>query len=52
VRLSAESQTLIHRAAIAGAVITRWLLPGSEGPLAGGAPPLERGPGAGALEAP
>jgi hypothetical protein len=52
VRLSAESQTLIRRAAVAGVVITRWLLPGPEGPLAGGAPPPERGPGVGALETP
>jgi hypothetical protein len=32
--------------------MTGWLPPGSEGPIAGGAPPPEGGPGGGSLEAP
>jgi hypothetical protein len=52
VGLPVESQTLIHRAAVAGVAMTGRLPPGPEGPLAGGAPPPERGPGGGALEAP
>jgi hypothetical protein len=45
-------QTMVQRAAVAGATMTGRLPPGPEGPLAGGAPPPERGPGGGALEAP
>jgi hypothetical protein len=37
---------------VAGATMTGRLPPGPEGPLAGGAPPPERGPGGDALEAP
>jgi hypothetical protein len=47
-----ESRTLICRAAVVGAAMTGRLPPGPEGPLAGGAPPPERGLGGGALEAP
>jgi hypothetical protein len=52
VGLIAESRTLIHRVAVEGATMTGRLPPGPEGPLASGAPPPERGPGGGALEAP
>jgi hypothetical protein len=48
----AELQTLIHRAAVAGATMTGRLPPRPGGPPAGGAPPADRGPGGGALEAP
>jgi hypothetical protein len=43
---------MVRRAAVAGATMTGRLPPGPKGPLAGGAPPPERGPGGGALEAP
>jgi hypothetical protein len=38
--------------AIMGVAMTGRLPPGPKGPLDGGAPPAERGPGGGALEAP
>jgi hypothetical protein len=44
--------TVVQRAVVAGVAMTGRLPPGPEGPLAGGAPPLERGPSGGALEAP
>jgi hypothetical protein len=37
---------------VAGAAMTGRLPPGPEGPIVGGAPPPEGGPGGGALEAP
>jgi hypothetical protein len=50
---SVELQTLIHRAAVAGADDDWADCPQDlRGPPAGGAPPPERGPGGGALEAP
>jgi hypothetical protein len=52
VGLPTELWTLIRRAAIAGAVMIGRLPPGLEGPLASGAPPPERGPDGGAIEAP
>jgi hypothetical protein len=45
-------RTMVQRAAVAGAAMTGQLPPGPEGPIAGGVPPPERGPGGGALEAP
>jgi hypothetical protein len=45
-------QTMVWRAIVAGAAMTGWLPPGSEGPIVGGAPLPEGGPGGGALEAP
>jgi hypothetical protein len=47
-----ESWTLIHRAAVAGVTMTGRFPPGPEGPIAGGVPPPEGGPGGGALEVP
>jgi hypothetical protein len=50
--LLAQPQTLIRREAVAEAAMTGRLSPRPEGPRAGGVPPLEGGPGAGALEVP
>jgi hypothetical protein len=52
VGLPAELWTLIYRAAVVGATMTRRLPLGPRGPPAGGAPPADRGPGGGALGAP
>jgi hypothetical protein len=45
-------QTMVQRAAVAGAAMTGRPPLGPEGPIAGGAPPLEGALGGGALEAP
>jgi hypothetical protein len=52
VGLLVEWQTVVCKAAVVGTTITRRLPPELEGPLAGGAPPPERGLDFGALEAP
>jgi hypothetical protein len=52
VGVSIAWQTMVQRVAVAGATMTGRLPLRPEGPLAGGAPPLERGPGGGALEVP
>jgi hypothetical protein len=44
--------TVVRREAIAGVAMTGRLPPCPEGPILGGAPPPERGPGGDALEAP
>jgi hypothetical protein len=43
---------VVWRADVAGVTMTGKLPPRPEGPLVGGAPPPERGPGGGALEVP
>jgi hypothetical protein len=48
----AELRTLISREAVVGVVMTTRLPPRPGGPPVGGAPPVDRGPGGGALEAP
>jgi hypothetical protein len=45
-------QTIVRRAAVAGAAMIGWLPPGPKGPIVGGAPPPKGGAGGGALEAP
>ena len=45
-------KTMVQRAAVVGDVMTGRLPPGPEGPIVGGAPSPERGPGGEALEAP
>jgi hypothetical protein len=52
VALLTELQTLIRRAAIVGVAMTGQFSLGPKGPLYGGAPLLERGPGDGALKVP
>jgi hypothetical protein len=52
VGVSLTWQTVVRRAAVAGAAMTGRLPPGPEGPIVGGAPPPEGGAGGGALEAP
>jgi len=47
-----ESQSLIHREAIAGATMTGRFPLGPEGLIVGGVPPPEGGLGGGALEVP
>jgi hypothetical protein len=44
--------TMVQQATVAGAAMTGRLPPGPEGPIAGGEPPPEGGPGGGALEEP
>ena len=43
---------MICREAVVGEAMTRRFPPEPKGPIVGGVPPLEGGPGAGALEAP
>jgi hypothetical protein len=50
--LPMESWTLIRRPVVAGVSMVGRLSPRLERPLASRSPPLERGPGGGALEAP
>jgi hypothetical protein len=50
--LSTKLWTLIHRVAIAREDMTRRFPLGPEGPPAGGAPPPDRGPDGGSIEAP
>jgi hypothetical protein len=45
-------RTMVRRAVVAGVAMTGRFPPGPEGPIVGGVPPPERGPGGGALEAP
>jgi hypothetical protein len=40
-----RSGTLIHQATVVGQAMTGRMPPGPGGPLAGGAPPADRGPG-------
>jgi hypothetical protein len=51
VGLLVELWTLIHRVVVLRATMTGKLPPGPGGTLAGGAPPPDRGPGGGTLEA-
>jgi hypothetical protein len=44
--------TMVQRVAVVGAAMTGKLPPGTEGPIVGGVPPLERVPGGDSLEAP
>jgi hypothetical protein len=52
VGVSLTWQTVVRRAAVAGAAMTRRLPPGPEGSIVGGAPSPKGGAGGGALEAP
>jgi hypothetical protein len=45
-------KTMVQRVVVSYVVMIRWLPLGPEGPIVGGAPPPEGGPGDGALEAP